>query len=51
MLSAFLHVMSAATARSEHTPRFIAELDGLRGIAILAVMVHRFCPDDGSLVR
>ncbi len=30
---------------------FIAELDGLRGIAIVTVMLHRFWPDTGPLAR
>jgi peptidoglycan/LPS O-acetylase OafA/YrhL len=33
------------------TRGFIRELDGLRGIAISLVLVHRFWPDDGPLKR
>lgn len=43
--------MSATNARSTLTTGFIRELDGLRGIAILLVMLHRFWPQTGSLAR
>lgn len=42
---------SDRTASAPLSRGFIPEIDGLRGIAILSVMLHRFWPADGPLAR
>lgn len=50
-VAAHFRAMCATNAGSTLTISFIRELDGLRGIAILLVMFHRFWPQTGSLAR